>query len=847
MEAYSASVRQLSKLKYVALVFTVFLGLLILWPLSAPAQELPKWPQVESARLIAYQVTGPASERLNFIIMADGYQAQEMNKFQQDVDRNLAVMWTMEPFRTYRYYINVYLLEIVSKDSGIRRDPGEDAPPEVRDAKNTALRLWYEDGLTNPLARGVTYGPAPLNSPPGTRSGDEQCTWYLKNYVAPELGLPVDSQNLQTLAIANTFTYGGIGGFHATTTGGSPQGPLVSIHELGHSLGLIADDYPYIERNVWRGCWTRGEPKSITHTIYTSSEKMIADQHKWWRWLGGDSGSSGSPIGLYEGGNTWPCGVRRASEYSMMRWTGYHFDVVQREQMTIRIAGRRDANRMPLDHTPEGEVGPKDVIWVETMHPRYHELDITWRVNGQTIENHNNCNLELVKLGLKNGDIVEVTVSDPTDFVRDPKWIHGPRLTQTRKFTVGKPLPSKEVEAKFTRSTPTIRPVSAQEVVFVETTHPTDRVLAVTWSLNDKVLANPFNSRCLNLAKLRLPRGTFKLTATLADSDDPDGQVDSLTWSVDNVLPTAPRKLSRPLTTIAGQVEHNVYFNEFEMLLEPQDDQTGYVQPLYVAAEFKLDGGGWYNYFGFPDKPIGTPFKFTHSGLDVRGLTYGNLGTGGHAKVPWEQLYLDHEIFGTFWPGFGTHTVEHRAIDPAGNIGEPEMFKATVLPGKSPEATSTVTGQHKGKLIVEKGVTLIDGAIINGGVVVKPGASLVVSDGSTINGDLQADRAAVIHIFGATVHGKASISGATDDVIIAGSKFKQTLTVTGDRCQVVKFPSGKLHQYGVALVGNVITGDLICLDNTPGVTDFGAPNSVSGAKKGQATNGVGPAHFVYNQ
>jgi len=841
LEAYSARVRQLSKLKYVTLVFAVFLGLLILWPLSAPAQELPKWPQVESARLIAYQVTGPASERLNFIIMADGYQAQEMNKFQQDVDRNLAVMWTMEPFRTYRYYINVYLLEIVSKDSGIRRDPGEDAPPEVRDAKNTALRLWYEDGLTNPLARGVTYGPAPLNSPPGTRSGDEQCTWYLKNYVAPELGLPVDSQNLQTLAIANTFTYGGIGGFHATTTGGSPQGPLVSIHELGHSLGLIADDYPYIERNVWRGCWTRGEPKSITHTIYTSSEKMIADQHKWWRWIGEDSGSSGSPIGLYEGGNTWPCGIRRASEYSMMRWTGYHFDVVQREQMTIRIAGRRDANRMSLDHTPEGEVGPKDIIWVETMHPRYHELNITWRVNGQVIENHNSSNLELSKLNLKDGDIIEVTVSDPTDFVRDPKWINGPRLTQTRRFKVGKSLPSKEVEVKFTRSTPTTRPVSGQEVVFVETTHPADRVLTVTWSLNDKVLANPFNSRCLNLAKLRLPRGTFKLTATLADSDDPDGQADSLTWSVDNVLPTAPRKLSRPLTTIAGQVEHNVYFNEFEMLLEPQDDQTGYVQPLYVAAEFKLDGGGWYNYFGFPDKPIGTPFKFTHSGLDVRGLTYGNLGTGGHAKVPWEQLYLDHEIFGTFWPGFGTHTVEHRAIDPAGNIGEPEMFKATVLPGKSPEATSTVTGQHQGKLIVEKGVTLIDGAIINGGVVVKPGASLVVSDGSTINGDLQADRAAVVHIFGATVHGKASISGSTDDVIIAGSKFKHTLTVTGNKCQVVKFLSGKLHQYGVALVGNVITGDLICLDNTPGVTDFGAPNSVSGA------NGVGPAHFVYNQ
>jgi len=835
LRTYSAGVRLLSEFKKVGLICMAFLGLLILWPLSAPAQELPKWPEVESARLIAYQVTGPASERLNFILMADGYQANEVDKFLRDVDRNLAVMWTMEPFRSYRYYINIYLLEIVSKDSGIRRDPGEDAPPEVRDAKNTALRLWYQDGLTNPLARGVTYGPAPLNSPPGTRTGAQQRTWYLKNYVEPELGIPVESQNIQTLAIANTFTYGGIGGFHATTTGGSPQGPLVSIHELGHSLGLIADDYPYIERNVWRGCWTGGEPDSFSHTIYTSTEKMIADQHKWWRWIGEDSASSGSPIGLYEGGNTWPCGIRRASEYSMMRWTGYHFDVVQREQMTIRITGRRDANRMPLDHTPEGEVGPKDVIWVEPMHPRYHELNITWRVNGQLIENHNSSNLELSKLSLKNGDIIEVTVSDPTDFVRDPKWINGPRLTQTRRFTVGKSLPAKEVSAKFTRSTPTIRPVSGQEVVFVETTHPSDRVLTVTWSLDGQVIPNTNNSRCLNLSQLHLPEGTFQLTAILADPAEPNGQTDSLTWSVDNVLPTAPRKLSKPLTTIADQVEHNVYFNEFEMLLEPQDDQSGYDQPLYVAAEFQLNRGGWYNYFGFPDKPMGTPFKFTHSGLDVRGLTYGNLGTGGHAKVPWEQLYLDHEIFGTFWPGFGTHTVEHRAIDPAGNIGLPGMFKATVLPGKSPEPTNTVTGQHKGKLVVEKGVTLIDGATINGDVVVKPGASLVVSDGSTIKGDLQADRAAVIHLFGATVDGKATISGTNDDVIIAGSKFKRTLTVTGNRCQVVKFLSGKLHQYGVALVGNVIAGDLICLDNNPGVTDFGAPNSVNGAKKGQAT------------
>lgn len=46
----------------------------------------------------------------------------------------------------------------------------------------------------------------------------------MNTYVAPELGIPANSQNVQTLAISNTFTYGGIGGTNATTSGGGPQG-----------------------------------------------------------------------------------------------------------------------------------------------------------------------------------------------------------------------------------------------------------------------------------------------------------------------------------------------------------------------------------------------------------------------------------------------------------------------------------------------------------------------------------------------------------------------------------------------------------------------------------------------
>ncbi len=195
---------------------------------------------------------------------------------------------------------------------------------------------------------------------------------------------------------------------------------------------------------------------------------------------------------------------------------------------------------------------------------------------------------------------------------------------------------------------------------------------------------------------------------------------------MDNTLPTAPRTLTDPLATVPDSLEHNVYFGEFEMLLEPEDDQPG-----FVVGELRLDQDGWFNYFGFPEQPFGTPFKFAHSGTNIKALTYGNLGTGGLSRATFEQSFDETHPSGEFEPGYGTHLVEHRAIDAAGNIGQPGQFRATVLPKSSPACTTTITGTRNGVLNVNNGVTCIDGATLNGGVKVKSGASLVVLKGST--------------------------------------------------------------------------------------------------------------------
>ncbi|MEV6367206.1 M64 family metallopeptidase [Micromonospora musae] len=857
---------KVATLAAVALVASLLTGV---GPASGAPADGPPMP-LPNPKVHPIQVTGPAAERLNLIIMGDGYQWDQQQLFLQDVDRNLAVMWATEPFRTYRDYINVYAVEIASIDYGVRCDPDGRVRHEdgtIRDtgeregpinAKNTALRMIYQNGCADPLSRGTVYGGAPENCqdfaayyPAGVNpceTGNQAHNRILDNYVAPVLGIPRTSQNVQTLAIFNTFTYGGIGGTNATTSGGSPQGPLISLHEIGHSLGTLADEYPYSSRDVVRPCYTGGEPNSFHHTTYTDPQKMVEDQHKWWRWVGEES-LSGGTIGLHEGGGSYPCGQRRPSEHSMMRWIGFDFDQIGLEHMVARVTGMRNSGQMNVRNTPTGTVASDAVLWVEPGQPRYHELQVTWRVGGPegtVLDTKNSGDLDLGSLNLPAGTVVHVEVRDPvgpegTDWVRNPSTgntatnsgYNGPRFVQTRQWTVGetKVTPSSPA-ATITSHTMNSQPVAGDEVVYVRTNHPDDRILDVAWSLNGKPVANPHNSRNLDLGALKLAAGTHKLTATVTDPADPGGVSDQVEWTVDNARPTAPRTLSQPLTRLAGNLEHPVYFNGWDMRLDPQDDQAGYAEERYVVGQLRLDKDGWYNYFGFPEKPMPeSPFQFRHSGTDVKALTYGNLGTGGLSKAAFEQTLPDDHPGGGFVPGFGTHLVEHRAIDPAGNVGEPSSYRATVLPGSSPDCTRTLTGTQF-RVVASEGVTCLKNAQVVGAVSVRPGASLVVSD-STITGTLAATGAQAVQIFGSKVNGSTQIAGTTRDVTIAGSTFNGAVSLA----QNVQVTANERYTrlagaYGPVLVGSRINGALSCAGNSAAVKDFGAPNTVNGAKGG---------------
>ena len=599
--------------------------------------------EVGNATVVPIQVNGDSEIRFSMVVLGDGYTAGEQERFREHLDRHLNVLWSIEPFRSYRSYINVYAVEIVSGESGIHCDP------EHQEERNTPLGMNFSGGCTNPNARGILV--------------DQDAAREYATLATPHFD--------QILVLANTDTYGGIGGRVATTSGGNAIGPLITPHEIGHSLGRLQDEYTYSARGVPGGHYDGDEPASTQLTLLTE-EEMIEQQAKWWRWLGEES-EAGGIIGRYEGGMSRVTGVWRPSRHSMMISLGYYFDQISLERMTERTSGQVEliAAATPNDRP----VSRESVVWIETPYPVYHELDVHWKLNGVLLrhtDNSRSVELGPLDLGLGHHELT-VTVVDPTDLVRDPAIRASDALTATRTWIIdSSPVRPDPVPVAFTSWTQTDRPVGGKDVVYVETAHPVDRVLTVAWSLNGEPVANPGNTRSFNLAEQNLPPGTHSLSASVTDPADPAGEAQTLSWVVDNTPPTVEYFLPDPVrveTEVDGRRHYHVQ-DQFTMELVTADDQPG-----YVVAEFRVNGDGWHHYYGWPDAPLGTPYLFTPSGTNIKELIYGSLASEGLSPQPWEPRE----------PGWGTHRIEYRAIDAAGNISEPGEFLVTITPSPEPD------------------------------------------------------------------------------------------------------------------------------------------------------------------
>nr|WSW70491.1 M64 family metallopeptidase [Streptomyces sp. NBC_00995] len=343
-------------------------------------------------------VTGPSADRLDVVIVGDGYTADQQDAFHSAAATKWADITAIEPYASYQGLMNVWTVDAVSAESGITGDPTADV------TKNTALGSYFWCSETERLI---------------CADIDKVASYAAK---APDADLVV--------VVSNSTKYGGAGysGLEAegypfdgvsTLSSDNAQSSMIAAHEIAHSVGLLADEYTYDSY----GTWTGGELPDINSSTLTA-QQMAANRTKWYRWLGEDDPTGGT-VGTFEGSSYYPFGIYRPTSNSIMRALNIsEFNLPGREAM---IAGfYREANAL------SSEAGTKSAILrssrIEVSQAELTGLaapELRWYVDGVQVKRAQGLTAAVpAALGVPaDGRTHTVTVeaADRTDSIRDPE------------------------------------------------------------------------------------------------------------------------------------------------------------------------------------------------------------------------------------------------------------------------------------------------------------------------------------------------------------------------------------------------------------------------------------------
>jgi len=169
-------------------------------------------------------------------------------------------------------------------------------------------------------------------------------------------------------AIANSKMYGGAGYPNldlATAAAGNDWAREILLHEFGHALGNLADEYDYGDGSSYHG----NELGEVDASILDAGE-MAAQQKKWHLWLGTNDAAFDGLVSTFEGCSYYQFGINRPTNNSLMRSLGRPFNLPSAEAIILNIYKivKPIDGSSALDHVYNGT----ETLFVDPVDPIVH-------------------------------------------------------------------------------------------------------------------------------------------------------------------------------------------------------------------------------------------------------------------------------------------------------------------------------------------------------------------------------------------------------------------------------------------------------------------------------------------
>jgi hypothetical protein len=218
------------------------------------ARDIERKAAPPPAKPIAIVNNGPSPQKVDLLILGDGYTAAQLEKFQADAKRLAAHLFAVSPFKERAKDFNVWALAIPTLEPGISR-PSDDK------YRWSALHTRYDF------------------------FGSERYVMTPDNRALRELAQYAPYEFVEILVNNDTYGGGGIFGWYSTAAVGSEWAEYLFVHEFGHHFAALADEY-YTSPVAYQSGEARPEPWEPNVTALRDPKQI-----KWRKYV-----TSGTPL-----------------------------------------------------------------------------------------------------------------------------------------------------------------------------------------------------------------------------------------------------------------------------------------------------------------------------------------------------------------------------------------------------------------------------------------------------------------------------------------------------------------------------------------------------------------------